>query len=709
MSAEDKKPRRVTHHPILDPRPGGEVTFTFNGRELKAKKGEVISSALFAEGITVFGHHPEDGSPQGMFCANGQCSQCLVIADGVCVKSCMTPVREGMAVRSCEGLPELPAVDGVDGVVAPGPVPVVKTQVLIVGAGPAGLSAAQKLAELGIGGIIVDDKADPGGKLTLQTHAFFGSVSACYAGTRGIEIGKILTDKVAAVDAFEIWSDATAVGVFVDGKVGIVRGNQYILVRPEALLVAAGAREKNIAFPGCDLPGVYGAGAFQTLLNRDLVLPTSRLLIVGGGNVGLIAAYHALQAGIEVAGILEALPLVGGYKVHLDKIRRAGVPVWLSHTVLRAEGKDKVERAVLVRLDKNFRPVAGTRKTLDVDTILIAVGLAPIGELHEKAGRYGIPSWAAGDALEIAEASAAMFSGKITALKIAKHLGKTADAPRSWIETEKALKSRPGKTYPLKIKEAKRPFQPVIRCVQEIPCNPCVEVCPLGHIQIPSDRIVDLPRYSGGECLGCGRCVLICPGLAITLLFRDYDPDKKHALVIIPYEMDIGTVHLGGRVTTVDMEGREIGEGIVKGIKRRPEFNRRVLVAVQVPWRHRLKVAGFASHRPVIQPAAQSAAAGAGKDGDDGDAVICRCCRIKKSDIVKEIRRGVRDINELKATLRTGMGACGGKTCTPLIERIFAGEGIETDKITPTTGRPFVTEVPMSVFAGEGAGESDEE
>ena len=71
-------------------------------------------------------------------------------------------------------------------------------------------------------------------------------------------------------------------------------------------LRAAFAREKSLSFPGCDLPGVYGAGAFQTLVNRDLVRPSEKLFIVGGGNVGLIAGYHGLQAGIDVVGLVEA-------------------------------------------------------------------------------------------------------------------------------------------------------------------------------------------------------------------------------------------------------------------------------------------------------------------------------------------------------------------------------------------------------------------
>ena len=111
-----------------------------------------------------------------------------------------------------------------------------------------------------------------------------------------------------------------------------------MLIRPQVLLVAAGAREKSLAFKGNTLPGVYGAGAFQTLVNRDLVRAAERLFIVGGGNVGLIAGYHALQAGIQVVGLVEALPECGGYKVHKDKLHRMGVPIYTSHTILSANG-----------------------------------------------------------------------------------------------------------------------------------------------------------------------------------------------------------------------------------------------------------------------------------------------------------------------------------------------------------------------------------
>jgi NADPH-dependent 2,4-dienoyl-CoA reductase/sulfur reductase-like enzyme len=393
---------RIKQHPVLEVAGQADTIFYFGGKKLTARRGEVISSALFAHGIGVFGHHHKDGSPQGIFCANGQCAQCLVIADGVPVKGCMTQVQPGMRITASDGTPELPAADDA----ARGFVPTrtLATDVLVIGAGPAGITASLELASHGVEVLIVDDKHRLGGKLVLQTHSFFGTVADCYAGTRGIDIATRLAAELEQHPNVRVMLNATAVACYHDGLIGVVTETEYLLVRPAKLLIAAGARERALAFPGCDLPGVYGAGAFQTLVNRDLVRPSEKLFIVGGGNVGLIAAYHAIQAGIGVVGLVEALPQVGGYKVHQDKIKRLGVPVLTSHTVKRAEGRDRVEAVTIVQVDAGFREIPGTERTFEADTLLVAVGLSPVDELADQARRFRMAVYAAGDALEIAEA-----------------------------------------------------------------------------------------------------------------------------------------------------------------------------------------------------------------------------------------------------------------------------------------------------------------
>jgi len=682
---------RLKSHPILPIKERREITFSFNGKEMKALEGEVITSALFANGIRVFGHHPRDGGAQGIFCANGQCSQCMVIADGVPVKGCMTKVREGMEVTSCEGVPALPEDD-----VRPSfsEIPTIETEVLIIGGGPAGCNAAVELGKLGVKTLIVDDKSELGGKLTLQTHTFFGSIEDCYAGTRGIEIANILRNELDSYSSVDVMLDTTAVGVFYDKVVGLYRDGEYYLVKPRAVLVACGAREKTIAFPGNDLPGVYGAGAFQTLLNRDLVRPTERLFIVGGGNVGLIAGYHAVQAGIKVVGLVEALPRCGGYKVHLDKLKRLGVPVYTSHTVVKAEGTEQLERIVIAKINKDFKPITGTEKVFDVDTLLIAVGLSPINELYEKLVEFGVEAYRAGDSEEISEASAAIFSGKITGRRIARSLGYDVEIPPEWEKTAEVLRSKPGKTFPLEISDHDLKVYPIIRCVQEIPCNPCTEVCPSDSIKIPDGSIMGLPVFEG-DCIGCMKCVDICPGLAITLLRPDYNKEQGTSLVTIPYELDETWVSKGAEVKTVDMEGNLVGRGVVVSVKKSPSRDQRKLVSIEVPAKEAKKVAGF-----MVQSFEEEAEAPPVADVIDDDTIICRCERVTAGEIRAEIRAGVRDMNILKATIRTGMGACGGKTCTELILRLYREEGIDLSEVTLPTNRPFVAEVPLSAFAG---------
>ena len=685
---------RIDDHPILTPPVGETISFTFDGRDLGARRGEVISSALFAAGIHVFGHHRKDGGAQSIFCVNGQCSQCTVVADGRPVKSCMVPVKPGMVVESCEGLPVLGDTGETAG---DSLIEEFEAQVLIVGGGPAGICAAVELGHLGVGVLIVDDKLELGGKLSLQTHNFFGSVDECWAGTRGMDIGTLLVREIERLPSVKIWTNSTVIGAFTDGKFGVAGDGRYRLVKPERILVAAGAREKSLSFPGSDLVGVYGAGAFQTLVNRDLVKAASRLFVIGGGNVGLIGAYHALQAGIDVVGLVEALPACGGYKVHEDKLRRLGVPIWTRHTVLRAEGDEQVERVITAQLDERFDPVPGTERSFEVDTVLIAVGLAPVNEIRIKAEEYGIPTYAAGDANEIAEASAAIFSGKIIGRRIARDLGMNVAIPSDWEPMMATLKSKPGAMGEFApVDRPADPVYPLIRCIQEIPCNPCTEACPHGLIEMPGS-ILALPRFTEA-CQGCGACVVACPGLAISLVFNDYDRAGEKALLMLPFEFASGRVPYGLEVVTTDLTGEVVGTGKVISLREREDQDRRRLLMLEVPAADKLRVAGFRM-RNVEEGAPVHL------DESEDDPIVCRCERVRRSEILEQIRAGVRDMNQLKAVARPAMGGCGGKTCTEQVLRLYRQEGIDISEVTLPTIRPLVAEVHLGDFLRKGGEE----
>jgi sarcosine oxidase subunit alpha len=691
---------RVEQHPILPIPPRAKIPFSWKGQALEAFEGETLSSALFAAGVRVFGHHAKDGAPQGIFCANGQCSQCLVLADGVPVKSCMELVRPGVKVEPVDGLPRLPVVDsrGPE-LLGAASIETISVPVLIIGGGPAGLSAGIELGRRGIETLLIDDKHRLGGKLVLQTHRFFGSIDAVYAGTRGIDIATRLEAEVRSFPSVRVWLQTTAVAVYSDKKAGVlVEGRRYVLVEPQVLLVASGAREKNLAFPGNTLPGVYGAGAFQTLVNRDLVRPTERLFIVGGGNVGLIAGYHALQAGIAVVGLVEVLPECGGYKVHRDKLARLGVPVYTSHTVVSANGRDALESVTIARVDDAFKPVPGTERSFDCDTLLIAVGLDPVNEFFEKAREFGLPAFAAGDAEEIAEASAAIFSGKIRGLEVARALGHdVGEISDDWYRTAEILKSRPGTTVHERTPAEESGVFPILHCHQEIPCDPCTAVCATGLIAIDRTDIRKLPAFLGEKegkgCSGCEKCVAICPGLAITLV--DYRKDLDFPTVTIPFEFPKERLQPGDMVTVQDTEGQALGRVEVAGVRALKAHDRTVLVKVRAPRAFAKRIAGLRLQPPeTADPLAEYVPRTA------EETIVCRCERVTAGEIRELIRAGVRDISEIKALTRASMGSCGAKTCTPLIHRLFREEGVPDAEVVDQPKRPLFIEVPLGVFAG---------
>lgn len=678
---------RITHHPVLDVLPGQEVEFYFDGKKYKGIKGEPVSSALFANGIKEFSIHPKDDAPQGIFCANGQCSQCTVIIDGMPLKSCVTPLKEGMDIRTLHHTPELPHDDRTGFTQK---IETLKTDVLIVGGGPSGLTSALELAKLGFGIIIVEDKDKLGGKLLLQTHKFFGSQEDSYAGTRGFEIAALLEKQIIENENITVLYESSVVGIYKDKKAGVYTNNgKYSLIDFEGMIVSAGAREKSLVFPGNDLPGVYGAGAFQTLVNRDLIRSSDKVFIVGSGNVGLIAAYHALQAGIGVVGIIDIMDKVSGYKVHSDKIKRMGVPVHLRTTVIAAFGEGRIEKVTVAQVDENWNPILETAKTYETDTLLIAAGLTPVDEFYEQAVKFGFKVIKAGDADEIAEASSAMFGGRIAGLKMAKMLGREIEIDPSFYEKADILKSKPGEVFepfPVVLKEN---FTPVFQCLEEIPCNPCTTVCPKGCISLEGDlkNILDIPAYTVDDCINCGLCVAVCPGLAVSLARK---AGENTAEVILPHEYILNFVP-GDKVEVTDIDGNTLEKTEVIHVRFVKKYKTH-LVTVKMSLNNAHKAIGIRiQDRAITEPCADTLLSDLPDNG-----IVCRCERVTVKEIVDFIKDfSVRDVNQLKQ-IRVGMGACGSKTCSVLLPRIFRQAGVDYCDVSPGTVRPVTVEVPMS-------------
>ena len=339
----------------------------------------------------------------------------------------------------------------------------------MIGGGPAGLCAALSASSLGAKVLLAERDDVPGGQLVKQTHKFFGSEKQ-YAGDRGIHIGQMLLENAQNDPNIEIWTNSTVLSIYEDGVVTVehtenvkqspdgslneTNGSpsettlKHIKVKPKRIIIATGAAEKFLAFPGNDLPGIYGAGAVQTLMNVDGVKPAERVLMVGAGNIGLIVSYQLMQAGVEVAAVIEGLPEIGGYLVHASKIRRAGIPVLTRHTILEAYGDGQVEGAVIAEIDEKWRSIPGTEQKIPCDTICLAVGLSPLTELAWQAGcemgyirelsghvpllndklETTCPGiYCAGDVSGIEEASSAMVEGRLAGISAAASLGHGKD------------------------------------------------------------------------------------------------------------------------------------------------------------------------------------------------------------------------------------------------------------------------------------------
>lgn len=503
---------------------------------------------------------------------------------------------------------------------------------IVIGAGPSGLSAAIEAARFGMEVVVFDENARPGGQLFKQIHKFFGSKEHG-AKLRGITIGEDLL-RDAAEAGVDVELNSVVMGIFPEKEVLVHREDRTEHYKADTIIVAAGASENAVTFDGWTLPGVIGAGAAQMFMNLNGVRPGQRVLMLGTGNVGLVVSFQLLQAGCEVVALVDAGPRVGGYGVHASKLARTGVPFYTSHTIVRAEGDDHVTGAVIAEVDKNFQFIPGTEKHFDVDTICLAVGLSPQSqllamagcEMADRGGRVPIIDercatsepgiYAAGDCAGIEEASSAMIEGRIAAVSAAQFLGFLFDedaaaetqthfdaldrlrigmfAPQNrgkvFTETEEDIPlsqsllrrgyvtdeevdSFGGVTHP-------KGWHAVIECTQNIPCNPCQDVCPRHCINVGAN-ITTLPTINPeADCSNCGKCVAFCPGQAIFLVNEDMGDGT--AQVTLPYEF-LPLPEKGCAGYALDRSGAVVCEAEVVKVMNPRAFDHTALLTMSVP------------------------------------------------------------------------------------------------------------------------------
>ena len=339
------------------------------------------------------------------------------------------------------------------------------------------MQAAIEAGKKGVNIIIIDDKDKLGGQLVKQTHTFFSDVKYA-AGKRGFKLGEKMIAELKQLPNVKILTETSAVGYYPNENIMLMKrpGNATLKVKAKKYLIATGAYEKSILFDNNDLPGVYGAGGVQTLLNVFGVKPGNKGILLGTGNVALMVAYHLLQAGVEVEGVYApSFRRVRGYHVHAAKIQRHGIPIVTRHTILKAIGKNEVNGAIMTKLNPDYSPVKGSEFKVDCDFICVGVGLNPAYDLvqlfnpkmiynnvlggmvpvRDKTYRFTGNAYIAGDCGSIEEATTAMLEGGLVGLNVAEAFGLGDEEVTEKLEEYKhVLEEDRGSPFSARIKNA---------------------------------------------------------------------------------------------------------------------------------------------------------------------------------------------------------------------------------------------------------------
>ena len=657
---------KISQHPIIQIPDSEKTEFQYNGSKVTGEKGFTIAAAMHQAGFPIHSHSLKNRS-RSLECGIGKCGACEMLVDGEIKRICITLVDK---IKKVEEIPHDYVAEETKYIKSES-INVYKTQVVIVGAGPAGLATREILNQHGISNLVVDSNAEIGGQFNMQTHQFFFfEKEKKYGGLRGFEISKLL----AGDDHEGIMLDSTVWDIFENNRVAIknFKTQKIFYIDCNYFVVASGAVPSLPTFHNDDLPGVYTAAVVQKMMNTELTLLGKNILTVGAGNIGYLTSYQLTQAGACVKAIIEAQAHEGGFPVQANRVRRLGIPIMLSHLILEAipnEKGDGIKAAVIAQAE-NFKAIPGTEKMIDgIDAINICTGLMPDDALLIK-GRemFGRRCWGAGDAVRIGEGTSAVLRGKQVAYEILDAIIQPYNYDDYLLVSKEYIDSQ---QHPFKVIE--EPFMPepermkkpfvIIDCLYGFACNPCAFACPYGAITKSSTSTVPLIDYE--KCVGCMDCIYQCPGLAIF----GYNIEK--GTFFLPIEFDMNE---GEEVYLVDNDARILGEGFIQKILRKKNLTHVARIKSEgMKDEDKTKVRGFIIKRDYpekieLKPHGESFMS---------DMFMCHCDDVQFDDVMRIIGdRKFISVEEIKHTTHLGMGPCRGKRCIQRLKQNLRPKGI---------------------------------
>ncbi len=329
-----------------------------------------------------------------------------------------------------------------------------EVEIAVVGAGPAGLSAALEARRLGAEVLLIDEGAEPGGQYYMQPHTAAAEVrdSAQLAEGRAL-LAEARGAGVRLLGGVQVW------GFFQPMTLALIGPDGCFEIEPKRLIVATGAHDRSLAFPGWTLPGVMTPGAVQRLIKAEAVGLGPRVVLAGSGPFLLVVARQLLEAGIEIAAYVESARItgsglfglarrptawneLGGYVRTLLQNR---VPLRLGSAVVEARGDKGLESVAIAKLDRRGAPLEGEPKFVETSILAIAHGFRPACELtaiagcahgyddrqggrfcrvERDTGRTSVEDiFAAGEVTGIAGMRCAREEGRIAGLSAARSLG----------------------------------------------------------------------------------------------------------------------------------------------------------------------------------------------------------------------------------------------------------------------------------------------